>query len=115
MMFEHKTAKDLEKELKKMSEPSKNKKMATNTANVALFYEACKKAEEAIANDKYGTVHGHVVGSDNGVDQDRLVGTKGEKFGRNDQCPCNSGKKVKKCCKTLSGFRAKQEASTDDE
>ena len=91
-----------------MQKPSKNKKMATNTANVALFYEACKKAEEAIANDKYGTIHGHVVGSDNGVDQDK-------RLPRNSPCPCNSGKKAKKCCKTLSGFRAKQEASTDDE
>ena len=32
--------------------------------------------------------------------EERLSGTviKGEKIGRNDPCPCGSGKKYKKCC-----------------
>jgi hypothetical protein len=34
------------------------------------------------------------------VKEERLSGTviKGEKIGRNDPCPCGSGKKYKKCC-----------------
>ena len=29
-----------------------------------------------------------------------------EKFGRNDPCPCGSGKKYKKCCGTSGAFDA---------
>lgn len=31
----------------------------------------------------------------------RTVAGRGEKVGRNDPCPCGSGKKFKKCCATL--------------
>jgi len=30
--------------------------------------------------------------------QGKTVTRKGEKVGRNDPCPCGSGKKYKKCC-----------------
>lgn len=33
----------------------------------------------------------------------RTVAGRGEKVGRNDPCPCGSGKKFKKCCATLGG------------
>ncbi len=36
-------------------------------------------------------------GADDGSDKKRPV-KKGEKIGRNDPCPCGSGKKYKKCC-----------------
>ena len=36
-------------------------------------------------------------GSTDGSDKKRPV-KKGEKVGRNDPCPCGSGKKYKKCC-----------------
>jgi uncharacterized protein len=31
----------------------------------------------------------------------------GEKVGRNDPCPCGSGKKYKQCCQKLPGVRKK--------
>lgn len=34
----------------------------------------------------------------------------GEKVGRNDPCPCGSGKKYKQCCQKLPGVRKKIKA-----
>jgi preprotein translocase subunit SecA len=35
---------------------------------------------------------------DDGDDKPKTVKRKGQKVGRNDPCPCGSGKKYKKCC-----------------
>lgn len=37
------------------------------------------------------------------------------KVGRNDPCPCGSGKKFKKCCEALSGKKTHSFAITQDE
>jgi SWIM/SEC-C metal-binding protein len=43
-------------------------------------------------------------------DLEKLLGsqqpTKSEKIGRNDPCPCGSGKKYKKCCGSLGALQA---------
>lgn len=47
--------------------------------------------------------HEHVHGPH--CDHDHAVETyrrEGEKVGRNDPCPCGSGKKHKKCCLNLA-------------
>jgi preprotein translocase subunit SecA len=37
-------------------------------------------------------------GRGDGDDTPKTVKRKGQKVGRNDPCPCGSGKKYKKCC-----------------
>ncbi|MBT6848912.1 MAG: hypothetical protein HOA14_15960, partial [Planctomycetaceae bacterium] len=36
--------------------------------------------------------------SDGGGDNSKTIRNAGPKVGRNDPCPCGSGKKYKKCC-----------------
>ena len=43
-----------------------------------------------------GQVTGESAGSDGTVKKQPVK--KGQKVGRNDPCPCGSGKKYKKCC-----------------
>lgn len=62
---------------------------------MAMLQQAQRKAQKRIEDDKYGTVRGHVVGSDNGFDRDK-------KLPRNKPCLCGSGEKAKKCCKIMS-------------
>ncbi len=40
----------------------------------------------------------HVTGTNRGEDGGAVVAKKSEKVGRNEPCPCGSGKKYKKCC-----------------
>lgn len=62
----------------------------------ALFTVQVKKAEppqrEAVADEK------DMVASGGGEPQLRAPAKKVQKVGRNDPCPCGSGKKYKKCC-----------------
>jgi preprotein translocase subunit SecA len=37
-------------------------------------------------------------GQESGKTQQQPLKREGEKIGRNDPCPCGSGKKYKKCC-----------------
>ena len=43
-------------------------------------------------------IHSVDGGSKIGTDVDRTVRNEGPKIGRNDPCPCGSGKKYKNCC-----------------
>ena len=40
----------------------------------------------------------HVTGTNRGEDGAAVTTKKSEKVGRNEPCPCGSGKKYKKCC-----------------
>ncbi len=54
------------------------------------------KSEEDIKREQAAKIIA-TSGADDGSDKKRPV-KKGEKVGRNDPCPCGSGKKYKKCC-----------------
>ena len=54
------------------------------------------KSEEDIKREQAAKITA-TSGADDGSDKKRPV-KKGEKIGRNDPCPCGSGKKYKKCC-----------------
>ena len=54
------------------------------------------KSEEDIKREQAAKITA-TSGSTDGSDKKRPV-KKGEKVGRNDPCPCGSGKKYKKCC-----------------
>ena len=54
------------------------------------------KSEEDIKREQTAKITA-TSGADDGSDKKRPV-KKGEKVGRNDPCPCGSGKKYKKCC-----------------
>ena len=43
-------------------------------------------------------IHSVDGGSKIGTDVDRTIRNEGPKVGRNDPCPCGSGKKYKNCC-----------------
>ena len=53
----------------------------------------------ALANQYAAALYSHVTAT-SGDDSDSGNKTvrKGKKVGRNDPCPCGSGKKYKKCC-----------------
>jgi preprotein translocase subunit SecA len=55
-------------------------------ARAKQFSAPSKTAQESSANSKVDAVHVHARNE------------QGEKVGRNDDCPCGSGKKYKKCC-----------------
>ena len=46
--------------------------------------------------ERVAKVTGESAGSDGTVKKQPIK--KGQKVGRNDPCPCGSGKKYKKCC-----------------
>ncbi len=54
------------------------------------------KSEEDVKREQAAKITA-TSGADDGSDKIRPV-KKGEKVGRNDPCPCGSGKKYKKCC-----------------
>ncbi len=54
------------------------------------------KSEEDVKREQTAKITA-TSGADDGSDKKRPV-KKGEKVGRNDPCPCGSGKKYKKCC-----------------
>ena len=54
------------------------------------------KTNEEIKRQRVAKVTGESAGSDGTVKKQPVK--KGQKVGRNDPCPCGSGKKYKKCC-----------------
>lgn len=51
--------------------------------------------------EKHAEHHGcgdHTCGHDHGHDHSKVPYKRAEKVGRNDPCPCLSGRKYKKCC-----------------
>ena len=59
--------------------------------NVVPKVDAIKRRQIAM-----GDIASH--GGDSATKKKPVVKTKGEKVGRNESCPCGSGKKYKKCC-----------------
>ena len=51
-----------------------------------------------ITGEALEAIHSVDGGSKIGTDVDRTVRNEGPKVGRNDPCPCGSGKKYKNCC-----------------
>ena len=51
-----------------------------------------------ITGEALEAIHSVDGGSKIGTDVDRTVRNEGPKIGRNDPCPCGSGKKYKQCC-----------------
>ena len=51
-----------------------------------------------ITGEALEAIHSVDGGSKIGTDVDRTVRNQGPKVGRNDPCPCGSGKKYKQCC-----------------
>ena len=51
-----------------------------------------------ITGEALEAIHSVDGGSKIGTDVDRTVRNEGPKLGRNDPCPCGSGKKYKNCC-----------------
>ena len=51
-----------------------------------------------ITGEALEAIHSVDGGSKIGTDVDRTVRNEGTKVGRNDPCPCGSGKKYKQCC-----------------
>ena len=51
-----------------------------------------------ITGEALEAIHSVDGGSKIGTDVDRTVRNEGPKVGRNDPCPCGSGKKYKQCC-----------------
>jgi preprotein translocase subunit SecA len=47
---------------------------------------------------EYDEVMEELLAQDRKTERKMLVLKKGKKFGRNDPCPCGSGKKFKHCC-----------------
>ncbi|MDR2924080.1 MAG: DnaJ domain-containing protein [Treponema sp.] len=74
--------------------------------NQSFYLDVLNEKREAFLLDKYAAIHKKLRGSD-GIfydgdfdDAEDAVPYKREspKIGRNDPCPCGSGKKYKKCC-----------------
>jgi preprotein translocase subunit SecA len=53
--------------------------------------------QEDLERKQVATATAENVGGD-GTRSKTVVKTKAQKVGRNDPCPCGSGKKYKKCC-----------------
>ncbi len=63
----------------------------------ALFFVRPRTQEEPKREQVADVSHASYGGGD-GSEKKQPVRNKGEKVGRNDPCPCGSGKKYKKCC-----------------
>jgi preprotein translocase subunit SecA len=63
---------------------------------VRLVYRAQLKGPEAPKREQ--VARPLRAGMDDGSDKPRPVRRAAQKVGRNDPCPCGSGKKYKKCC-----------------
>ena len=66
-----------------------------DTARMMLTVRVVR--EEDLERKQVATVTAENVGGD-GTTSKTVVKTKSQKVGRNDPCPCGSGKKYKKCC-----------------
>ena len=60
--------------------------------------EARRQETVRITGAALEAIHSVDGGSKIGTDVDRTVRNEGPKIGRNDPCPCGSGKKYKNCC-----------------
>ena len=60
--------------------------------------EAKRQETVKITGAALEAIHSVDGGSKIGTDVDRTVRNEGPKVGRNDPCPCGSGKKYKQCC-----------------
>jgi len=56
-----------------------------------IFLAKVVRQEKSVYDSAMTASHGGAVGQKKPV-------VKGEKIGRNDPCPCGSGKKYKQCC-----------------
>ena len=63
----------------------------------ALFFVRPRTQEEPKREQVADVSHASYGGGD-GSEKKQPVRNKGDKVGRNDACPCGSGKKYKKCC-----------------
>ena len=68
-----------------------------DTARIMLTLRI--RTEEQPKREQVAKITGEGVGGDGSDKRSRTVRkTSAQKVGRNDPCPCGSGKKYKKCC-----------------
>lgn len=77
--------------VKRKSKAVENMIMSTSTENVEAEVELKDKVDEARMERERRRVIEY-------MNSHRQVVRDGKKIGRNDPCPCGSGKKYKKCC-----------------
>ena len=65
------------------------------TLSTLFRFQLRRKAPEQLPKKKKRTMH---LSHGDGGEAPVTVKRKGKKVGRNDPCPCGSGKKYKKCC-----------------
>ena len=65
---------------------------------VRLLFNVKVNDGTGIKREQVAKPTGESGGSDTGETKKKPVVRKEEKIGRNDPCPCGSGKKYKKCC-----------------
>ena len=63
-----------------------------------LFFNVRVNTNTEVQREQVAKPTGESGGSDSGEVKKKPVVRKEEKIGRNDPCPCGSGKKYKKCC-----------------
>ena len=61
-----------------------------------IFLARVQVGATTVKRERVAKVTGESAGSDGTVKKQPVK--KGQKVGRNDPCPCGSGKKYKKCC-----------------
>ena len=66
--------------------------------NIRRQGEARRQETVKITGAALEAIHSVDGGSKIGTDVDRTIRNEGPKVGRNDPCPCGSGKKYKNCC-----------------
>ena len=66
--------------------------------NIRQEGEAKRRETVKITGAALEAIHSVDGGSKIGTDVDRTIRNEGPKVGRNDPCPCGSGKKYKNCC-----------------
>ena len=71
---------------------------AINEDVVKLLFNIRVNANTDVKREQVAKPTGESGGSDDGDTKKKPVVRSGEKVGRNDPCPCGSGKKYKKCC-----------------
>ena len=69
---------------------------AIQDETVRRLYSVRLKKDEEVKRERVAKVTGESAGSDGTVKKQPVK--KGQKVGRNDPCPCGSGKKYKNCC-----------------
>ena len=66
--------------------------------NTSKQENATRQEAAQITNAALAAIHSVDGGAKIGTEVDRIVKNDGPKVGRNDPCPCGSGKKYKNCC-----------------